>query len=77
MRVTAFYIWPAVMTAAFTTFALTVRCVTLLIGLMSALRRVPRADRGRAFEEFARAICSRRPSTESRERTRVADSKAP
>ena len=56
-------IWvPPLMASAAALLALTVRCSTLLIGLLATLSKDSQSDRASIFREFALAISGRRPT---------------
>lgn len=65
MRNLELYPWLPALTAAFTLAAMTVRCLTLLIGLLAALPKAYSSDRPEIFREFARAASGRRSIAKS------------
>ena len=65
MRIHELYPWLPMLTAAFTFIAMTVRCLTLLTGLVVVLRNAHSSDRPEIFREFARAVSFRRYITKS------------
>lgn len=60
MGIRELYPWLPALTALFTLIAMTIRCLTLLVGLMAVLSKAYSSDRSEIFREFARAASSRR-----------------
>ena len=56
---------PALVAASAALVAVATRCVTLLVGFLTALPKTARGDRPEIFREFARAVSSRPTSMSS------------